>query len=61
MIDAKEVSLKDYRISTVNGESTEAYNDIAHTGVALNAGEWKPIQKNEYCFEPHSVNVIQFR
>lgn len=61
IINAKEMSLKEYRVITVNGENIESYNDIAHTGVTLNESEWESIQTNEYVLEPHSVNVIQFR
>lgn len=35
MIEAMDTSLSEYRIVTVNGNSTEAYNDINHTGVSL--------------------------
>lgn len=50
-----------YRIITVNGESTESYNDVGHIGVKLTEGKWyKAEEKMEYIFEPHSVNIIQF-
>lgn len=60
-IDVMEANLKEYRIITVNGDSTEAYNDVNHLGVTLNEGEWRTIHGGEYVFEQHSVNVIQFR
>ena len=56
-----EKELTQYRIITVNGDGTESYNDVGHTGVTLKSDEWKTIREKEYEFLPHSVNVIQFR
>lgn len=61
MIDGMDTKLTEYRIITVNGNSTESYNDVNHTGVSLKKGEWTAIQDNKYVFEPHSVNVVQFK
>lgn len=61
IIENMEQKLREYKIITVNGDSTEAYNDINHTGVTLRGSQWKVIRDNLYTFEPHSVNVIQFR
>ena len=49
-----------YRLMTVNGGSTEAFNDIGHSGVRLQKGEWIPTQDKEICVtvEAHSVNVL---
>ena len=58
MIDGMDTKLTEYRIITVNGNSTESYNDVNHTGVSLKKGEWTAIQDNKYVFEPHSVNVV---
>ena len=46
----------------MNGESTEAYNDVGVNGVTLKAGEWKKQeQPAEIDLPAHSVNVIQMR
>lgn len=53
---------KEYRVMTVNGDSTEAYNDVNIEKVTLREGEWRPIQDDlSVLIEPHSVNVIQIR
>ena len=52
-----------YRLLTVNGGSTEAYNDIGHEGVFLKKSEWTQVsgEEDNVCvvLEPHSVNVLQ--
>ena len=51
-----------WRQITVWGESTESYNDIGHTEVELNAGEWKEGNGSlTVTLKAHSVNVIQIR
>ena len=52
-----------YRVITVNGESTEAYNDIGVEQVCLTEGEWQPITADvlTVCLQPHSANVIQMK
>lgn len=60
-IEEKEASLREYRIITVNGEDTDSYNDVGRTEVILKEGAWKHLEKEDYIFAPHSVNVIQFR
>ena len=52
---------KEYRIITVNGESTESYNDIGHEGVCLTEGNWTAVTDRSCTLAPHSVNVIQLR
>ena len=53
---------REYRIVTVNGDSTDAYNDVSVTGVTLTEGEWRPWQPGAlFRLAPHSVNVIQLR
>ena len=54
---------REFRILTVNGDSTESFNDIGHEGVALSEGEWRPLADGmaEAVLAPHSVNVIQIR
>ena len=49
-----------YRIHTLNGESTESYNDIGVNGITCTAGEWAACTE-ELCLEfaPHSVNVAE--
>ena len=53
---------KDYRILTVNGDSTESYNDVDITGVTLTEGPWQSA-KGSISIEvaPHSVNVVQIK
>lgn len=49
-----------YRTHTLNGGSTGAYNDIGHTGVAVEVGGWHGRQDDgEISLSPHSVNVIE--
>lgn len=51
---------KAYRMLTVNGESTEAYNDVDATQVTLTESPWKPMADGAAIeIAPHSVNVIQ--
>ena len=53
---------REYRVVTVNGESTEAYNDVGVNGVSLTEGAWQPLPAApELALAPHSVNVIQIR
>ncbi|MGI6725824.1 MAG: alpha-L-arabinofuranosidase C-terminal domain-containing protein [Christensenellales bacterium] len=54
---------KEYRLITVNGESTESYNDIGVEQVRLTRGEWKPVTGNvlNVTLQPHSANVIQLK
>ena len=67
--DAQTLSLrfegaagKEYRVVTVNGESTESYNDVGVDGVALTEGPWQPMPADAaFTLAPHSVNVIQIR
>lgn len=50
-----------YRLHTVSGDSTEAYNDIGHEGVALTTGEWQDRPANgAICLSPHAAHVIEF-
>ncbi|MBE5795427.1 MAG: alpha-N-arabinofuranosidase, partial [Clostridiales bacterium] len=53
---------KEYRILTVNGDSTESYNDVDVIGVTLTEGPWLTA-KGSISIEvaPHSVNVIQIK
>lgn len=60
-IAALDQNVREYRILTVNGTSTESYNDIGHTEVTLKKGLWKKNVDNKYRFEPHSVNILQLR
>lgn len=51
-----------YRIHTVNGSSTEAYNDIDHTGVTYTVSQWTAQQGcTEIALPPHSVQVIELK
>ncbi|MFV0400767.1 MAG: hypothetical protein ACK5LX_09160 [Oscillospiraceae bacterium] len=59
VIDAPEGTGKTkYRLHTVNGDSTEAYNDIGHNGVTVAVSDWNPVEK-PISMEPHSVNMIE--
>ncbi len=51
----------EYRIITVNGDSTESYNDKGHEGVTLQEGSWQAVTDGLYTVDAHSVNVIQIR
>ena len=53
----------EYRVITVNGESTESYNGIGLNGVTLTEGEWQKRTEAppEIDLPAHSVNVIQMR
>ena len=59
----QKMSFREYRIITVNGDSTESYNDIGHTGITLKEGEWQKLAGSTAgaVLQPHSVNVIQIR
>ncbi len=51
---------KKYRVHTLNGESTESYNDIGVDGITLKTGEWIDCTDTiDLPLEPHSVNVIE--
>jgi len=51
---------KKYRVHTLNGESTESYNDIGVNGITVRTGEWTDCAGTaELSLEPHSVNVIE--
>ena len=54
---------REYRVITVNGESTESYNDIGLEQVTLTEGPWQPLTGETLAVElgAHSVNVIQIR
>ena len=54
-------SYTQFRIISVNGPSTESYNDINREEVTLKEGMWQQLDKNTatLILEPHSVNVIQ--
>jgi len=58
-----ELEAKEYRVITVNGESTESYNDIGVEQVTLCEGNWLPLAGGmlEVDLGAHSVNVIQIR
>lgn len=48
------------RIHTLNGESTEAYNDVEHQGVAVKCTELGKYECGmEVVLPPHSVSVIE--
>lgn len=51
-----------YRAVTVQGNSTESYNDIGREEVTLRAGDWKPFHAGlTVLLPPHSVQVIQIQ
>ena len=54
--------VREYRIVTVNGDGTDAFNDVGTTGVRLTEGKWRPWLPGEpISLAPHSVNVVQLR
>ena len=55
--------VKEYRQITVNGESTDSFNDIDTEQVTLYEGPWLPLtgKKIKVDLLAHSVNVIQVR
>ena len=59
----RDGSWREYRVLTVNGDSTEAYNDIGIDGITMKEGSWQPMPEGglTFCLDPHSVNVIQIR
>ena len=54
---------KEYRVLTVNGESTEAYNDVGVNGITRTDGPWQLMTGDTLTVSlaPHSVNVLQLR
>ena len=50
-----------YRVLTVNGASTESYNDIGGTQVTRSEGPWQQLSTPALTItlSPHSVNVIE--
>ena len=54
---------REYRVLTVNGESTESYNDIGVDGITRAESAWQPLTGPALTvtLQPHSVNVIQLR
>ena len=59
-ITALERSWREARVSTVNGPTPNAYNDIGHTEVGLSEGTWTSFN-GQVSVPPHSVNVIELR
>ena len=56
------VTTGEYRLLTVNGDSTESYNDVGVEQVRLTEGAWQPIPADgAVTLAAHSVNVIQIR
>ena len=51
-----------YRVHTLNGDSTEAYNDVGVDGIRQKTGDWTDCDGSaEIMLEPHSVNVIEIK
>ncbi len=55
-----EDEVSEYRIHTVNGPSTDSYNDIDKTEVGITVSEWMPFT-GKITLAPHSVNVVELR
>ena len=53
-------TVTEMRIHTVNGPSTDSYNDIDRTEVGITVSEWMPFT-GAVTLDPHSVNVIELR
>ncbi len=49
-----------YRIHSIVGDTTEAYNDIGHNCVNIEMSEWLNFSEKEIPLHPHSVNAIEF-
>ena len=53
-------NVKRYKIYTLNGESTESYNDIGVDGIVLKESDYISCEgKVKINLEPHSVNIIE--
>lgn len=51
---------KKYKIYTLNGESTESYNDIGVDGIVLKESDYISCEgKVKITLEKHSVNIIE--
>ena len=62
LIPEGKFSGKEYRLLTVNGSSTDAYNDIGLEQVTLSKRCWCPFTNTmQVTLPPHSVSVIQIR
>jgi len=53
-------TVSEYRLHTVNGLTTDSYNDIGHTEVGVVDSEWLPYT-GSVVIPAHSVNVIELR
>ena len=60
MLSALDGNPGQMRIHTLNGPSTDSYNDIGRTEVGVTVSEWMPFT-GSITLEPHSVNVIELR
>ena len=59
-ISVIEDTVSEYRVHTVNGPSTDSYNDIDRTEVGITVSEWMPCD-GKITLAPHSVNVVELR
>ena len=58
ILDIEKV--KRYKIYTLNGESTESYNDIGVDGIVLKESDYTSCEgKVKITLENHSVNIIE--
>ena len=53
-------AVTEMRIHTLNGPSTDSYNDIGRTEVGVTVSEWTAFG-GSVSLEPHSVNIIELR
>jgi len=61
-VDFTVPGAKQYRIHTLNGDSTESYNDIGVDGITLRTSDWTECSSDlSVVLEPHSVNVIEIK
>jgi alpha-N-arabinofuranosidase len=52
----------EYRIHTLCGDSTEAYNDVDHIGAKIQVSYWKTYEENaSVILPPHSVNILEYQ
>lgn len=59
-IDSIDDKITQMRVHTLNGPTTDAYNDISKTDVAVDVSEWMPCM-GKITLPPHSVNVIELK
>ena len=57
---ALDAHFSEMRVHTLNGPSTDAFNDVDRTEVGVSASDWEPYT-GRAVLPPHSVSVIELR